>query len=230
MSNSYLFKHPVPPLNNVNNSYVNADNSSWPNRFASTDTSREFALPYNFSSNVAAANASQIGGVTLRRKIKNIVSKYRMPKSRRMKTKRRLMSLCKQKKRGKTVSKRRSRRRHHGGTVLNGPLVPQQTLAPVNGSNAYSHQGGRGPIGGVLRPYALVGRGGKKKQRPMQSGGYHQFGSNIPGTPSYSTGGILNASQLALANPVPYQVLSNCTNCVDNYSYPLNEGYQFWAK
>jgi hypothetical protein len=35
----------------------------------------------------------------------------------------------------------------------------------------------------------------------------------------------LPASQLALANPAPYTVLSNSTNCVDNYSRFTNTGF-----
>ena len=44
-------------------------------------------------------------------------------------------------------------------------------------------------------------------------------------TPSYSTGGFLKPSNLGLANPVPYKVLSNCTNCVDNYNHYTNKGF-----
>ena len=38
-------------------------------------------------------------------------------------------------------------------------------------------------------------------------------------TQTYSTGGILGAKESALANPVPYKVLPNCTNCADNLNY-----------
>jgi hypothetical protein len=65
-------------------------------------------------------------------------------------------------------------------------------------------------------------------KRNKQRGGYHQYQSNIPNTPSYSTGGHLSASSSALANPVPHKVLSNCTNCVDNYNANTNKGFQFW--
>jgi hypothetical protein len=62
-------------------------------------------------------------------------------------------------------------------------------------------------------------RKGSKRQR----GGYSQYMSNIPYTPSYSTGGILSANLSALANPVPYQPTNNC---VDNYNYNTNKGFQ----
>lgn len=59
-----------------------------------------------------------------------------------------------------------------------------------------------------------------------QRGGYGQFQNNQPITPTYQVAGInLPASQLALANPAPYTVLSNSTNCVDNYSRFTNTGF-----
>jgi hypothetical protein len=60
---------------------------------------------------------------------------------------------------------------------------------------------------------------GTKRQR----GGYSQYMSNVPYTPSYSTGGPLSANLSALANPVPYQPTNNC---VDNYNYNTNKGFQ----
>jgi hypothetical protein len=62
-------------------------------------------------------------------------------------------------------------------------------------------------------------RNGSKRQR----GGYSQYMSNVPYTPSYSTGGPLSASLSALANPVPYKMTNNC---VDNYNYNTNNGFQ----
>jgi len=59
----------------------------------------------------------------------------------------------------------------------------------------------------------------RRKTRRRQRGGYAQYMNNLPNTPSYSVAGInLPASQLALANPPPIQVLPKCTNCVDNFS------------
>ena len=62
-------------------------------------------------------------------------------------------------------------------------------------------------------------RKGSKRQR----GGYSQYMSNVPYTPSYSTGGVLSPNLSALANPVPYQPTNNC---VDNYNYNTNKGFQ----
>jgi hypothetical protein len=72
----------------------------------------------------------------------------------------------------------------------------------------------------------------KKSHRRVLKGGnisyppgYSQYQNNDPITPSYSVGGILNSSDLALANPPPIKVLSNCTNCVDNYNHYTGKGF-----
>lgn len=236
MSN-YLFKHPVTPLNNVDGNFVNVDGSNWPGRFGSIETSRQFALPDNYSCNATAANASRLqsgGGKrrrTLRKKIKNIVKKYRMAsKKMRKQTKKRLLSLYKRKghkKHGKTMKTRRQRR--GGNAVLNGPIVSSQNLKLVDGSNAYNNS--VGPVDGVVNPYNILGGKRRKnsKKSKKQRGGYHQFQSDVPMTQTYYRGGILDAKDLALANPAPYQVLPNCTNCIDNYDYNTNRGFQFWG-
>jgi hypothetical protein len=55
--------------------------------------------------------------------------------------------------------------------------------------------------------------------------GYSQYQNNMPMTQTYALGGKLSASESALANPAPVKVLSNCTNCVDNYSRYTNSGF-----
>lgn len=65
----------------------------------------------------------------------------------------------------------------------------------------------------------------RRRRSHKQKGGYAQYQNNMPNTPSYSTGGVLSPSSSALANPVPYQLLSNCTNCVDNYRHDINSGF-----
>lgn len=62
-------------------------------------------------------------------------------------------------------------------------------------------------------------------KRRGQRGGYAQYQNNMPMTQTYSLGGPLSASSSALASPPPYQVLSNCTNCVDNYNHFTNSGF-----
>jgi hypothetical protein len=64
-----------------------------------------------------------------------------------------------------------------------------------------------------------------RTRRRRQRGGYAQYENNLPMTQTYSLGGPLSANNSALASPPPYQVLSNCTNCVDNYSRFTNNGF-----
>jgi hypothetical protein len=58
-----------------------------------------------------------------------------------------------------------------------------------------------------------------------QKGGYAQYQNNMPMTQNYSTGGFLSPSSSALASPPPHQVLSNCTDCVDNYNHFTGSGF-----
>jgi len=69
-------------------------------------------------------------------------------------------------------------------------------------------------------------RGSRKMK--MRGGGYHQYMGNVPNTPVYSTGGVLPPSLLALANPVPFEVLKNTGACTDNYNHYTNSGKQIW--
>lgn len=65
----------------------------------------------------------------------------------------------------------------------------------------------------------------RRKNTRKQKGGYSQYQNNLPMTPSYSVGGVLNSSDLGLANPPPITRLSNCVNCVDNYNHYTNKGF-----
>jgi hypothetical protein len=78
--------------------------------------------------------------------------------------------------------------------------------------------------------FPLGRAGGSRRRRYYQKGGtYHQYMGSVPNTPSYQTGSInLSPSESALANPVPFSVLPNCTNCVDNYNHFTNSGKQVW--
>lgn len=69
------------------------------------------------------------------------------------------------------------------------------------------------------------GKSRRSRKTRRQKGGYAQYQNNLPDTPSYSLGGKLNPNMSALANPPPQHRLSNCTNCVDNYSYFTNKGF-----
>uniref|UniRef100_A0A6C0LCV0 Uncharacterized protein n=1 Tax=viral metagenome TaxID=1070528 RepID=A0A6C0LCV0_9ZZZZ len=84
------------------------------------------------------------------------------------------------------------------------------------------------------------GKREKKRSSSQRGGTYHQYGSQIPNTPSYSTGGMsyqVGANNSALANPVPFQRIgsdSQFTNCTDNYKHTPQgtslggRGFQFW--
>jgi hypothetical protein len=64
----------------------------------------------------------------------------------------------------------------------------------------------------------------RRRHRTLR-GGYSQYQNNFPFTPSYSVGGVLSASNSALANPPPVNQLPNCVNCVDNYSHFTGKGF-----
>jgi len=64
-----------------------------------------------------------------------------------------------------------------------------------------------------------------RHRRRTLRGGYAQYQNNLPLTQTYSLGGKLSPEMSALASPPPQHVLSNCTNCVDNYSYFTNSGF-----
>ena len=175
----FQFNNVSTPLSNINSSLVNTTNSNYPGNFSSNETNRQYGMS-GVSSNVTAANSSIMKGgskrrKTLRRKIKNIVSKY---KRMRHGKKSRKMTLRRMKKRFSSISRR--------------------------------------------------GKSKKNLSRRQRGGTYHQYMGNVPSTPTYSTGGLLSANNSALANPVPFKTLSNCTNCVDNYNHNTNKGFQLW--
>jgi hypothetical protein len=94
-------------------------------------------------------------------------------------------------------------------------------------------------LGSIRRKLSSILRLGKSKRHHVkkskknasrrhrgtrrQRGGYNQYMSNVPYTPSYSTGGPLAPVDSALANPVPIKLTNNC---VDNYNYNTNKGFQ----
>jgi len=191
----FSLKNTVAPFENVNGKLVNIDASNWPGSFGSTETSLQFGLPA-VRNNVAAAAASALTGgsrrKTMRRKIKNIANKYRMPPRKRRSMKKRLIKNLKG---GYIISKSKKNKRRRS-------------------SNSSSSGRARGR-----------GRGSKK----FRGGAYHQFGSQIPNTPSYTTPGFkVDSSESALANPAPYSVNGGAGTCTDNYNHYTNKGFQFW--
>ena len=60
-------------------------------------------------------------------------------------------------------------------------------------------------------------RHNSSRHNKIMRGGYSQYMNNVPNTPTYSTGGNLSPSLSALANPAPYQLLSN--QSIDNLNH-----------
>jgi hypothetical protein len=87
-------------------------------------------------------------------------------------------------------------------------------------SRLRSRSASRSASRSVARKFA----GGKKTRRRhrKQRGGYSQYQNNQPFSLSYSVGGVIPASQLALANPPPITVSNNA---VDNYNHYTNKGF-----
>jgi hypothetical protein len=222
----YTFNNNGPHLGNVNGSpgnidgsHVNATNSSYAGGFGSNETSLQFGLP-SIRNNVAAAAASQISGggrkktKSLRRKIKNITNKYRMSRTKRNSIRKRLRSKYtrgrKTRSGRKTKSFRRltcSKKHKHKQTCYCNKCLSTSCVCKRHKS----------------------GKKRRSSKTMKQRGGYYaQFSNDIPNTPSYSTGGILSPQDSALANPTPMHLLSNDTNCIDNYDYNTNNGFQYW--
>jgi hypothetical protein len=119
--------------------FVNSTSQNNPSSFGSNETSLEFGLPNQYRGNVAAANASlQRGGrISLARKIKNIVNKYKVSMSVKKRTLSKLRKKYGSVKRRKSQKKRnaRTKRRQRGGYTQfgsNTPLCMGYSSAGVN--------------------------------------------------------------------------------------------------
>jgi hypothetical protein len=187
------------PFSNINKNYVNVDSNNNPYHFGSNQISGLPGLA-GAKSNIDAAK-SYVPGICLfkggAKKFKNKINKI----SRKYKMKNKSKSLrLKHKLRSKysKKSKMTMHKRKHRKTMKKG--------------SRRSYKGGsyNAPIPFSNIPYPP---------------GYHQYQNNYPDTPSYSVGANLSANESALANPPPYKVLSNCTNCVDNYNHYTGKGF-----
>ena len=209
------FQNVTTPLANINPSLVNVDSSNYSGGFGSTETSRQFSLNPTPMSGIQAASASalQMGGgrrkkhhKTIKLRIKKIATKYKKMKGGKKLTlksaKKQILSVINLIKMDNNPKSRRVRK--------------------VNKSKKPSRKNKKGGF--------YVGRAGSSRRRRHQKGGtYHQYMGGVPNTPSYQTGSVnLSPSESALANPVPFSVLPNCTNCVDNYNHFTNSGKQVW--
>jgi hypothetical protein len=203
----------ITPNSNINSNFVNKDNSHYPGGFGSNQIPGLPGLAgAKYNVDAAAARVPGIcmsgGGKKLKRKIKNITKRYKMTKK-SMKRKasgiKRRIKAALSRAVGRTRAIGRSRSRSRGRGIAGGKRTKRR------GGN----------------PFMAI-RLGKKlydKQKEPQMGGYSQYQNNIPMTQTYSTGGVLSAADLGLANPVPYQVLPNETNNIDNYNHFTNSGF-----
>jgi hypothetical protein len=201
-------------LANINPSLVNVDNSSYSGGFGSTETSRQFSLNPTPMSGIQAASASalQMGGrrkkhhKTIKLRIKKIASKYKKMKG------------------GKKLTLKSAKRQLLSVINLikmdNNPKSKKVNKSKKSRKTSRKHRKGGFPLGRA---------GGSRRRYHQRGGTYHQYMGGVPNTPVYETGSInLPASESALANPVPFSVLPNCANCVDNYNHFTNSGKQVW--
>ena len=89
-------------------------------------------------------------------------------------------------------------------------------------------RGGYAPITRTVRPQCGSGKRKtrrrrrsrrKRRRRRRQRGGYHQYQSNKPFTPSYAVAG--KKGNWSLANPPPF---TRTDYCVDNYNHYKKSG------
>lgn len=206
------FQNVTTPLANINPSLVNVDSSSYSGGFGSTETSRQFSLNPTPMSGIQSVSASalQMGGgrkkhhKTIKLRIKKIASKYKKMKGGKRLTlksaKKQLLSVI---------------------NLIKADNGPKSKKGRKTRKSSRKYKKGGFPLGRA---------GGSRRRRYYQKGGnYHQYMGGVPNTPTYQTGSInLSPSESALANPVPFSVLPNCTNCVDNYNHFTNSGKQVW--
>ena len=202
----------IVPNSNINGSFVNKDNSHYPGGFGSNQIPGLPGLAgAKYNVDAAAARVPGIcmsgGGKKLKNKIKNITKRYKMSKK------------SMKRKASKMKRKIRSNLSRAIGRSKSMSLARGRSVAISGGRRTRRRKGGN--------PFMAL-RIGKKifgKKNEPQEGGYSQYQNNLPMTNSYSTGGVLSAANLGLANPVPYQALSNCTNCVDNFNAYEMKGF-----
>jgi hypothetical protein len=187
----------------VNRDLVNYDNSQWSAGFTSK------AIPTNGlpepSNNVIAISSSKILGGKIGKKIgKKIKNTHRIYKRMGKHTIKSAINsniLTKKRLSKKRLSKKRLSKKRLSKKRLSKKRLSKKRLSKKRLSK-------------------------KRLSKKNIYGGYSQYQNNVPLTPTYSTAGLQNNNFMsALANPVPYDVLSNCTNCVDNYNHYTNTGF-----
>ena len=187
----------VTPLSNVNGQYVNIDNSNYPGGFSSNEIPGTPPGPLPGLAG-AKSNIDAAAG-----KVPGICMSGG-------KLKKKIKNITKQYKRMKAGSRKMKsiKRRLRSRASLSRRL--SRSLGFVGGRRRNKSR----------RISRSISRGRSMK------GGYAQYQNNMPMTPSYQVAGVnLPASELGLANPPPITTLCNTTNCIDNYSRYLNQGF-----
>jgi hypothetical protein len=205
----FPLKDTYPPFGNVDQHLVNIDASNWPGGFSSKANSLEFGLPA-MRNNVqaAAASALQQGG-SIRRKIKNISKKYRMPKQKRRTLKRNLKRRLSKLKGGYLIGKSRrrgtsrigksrssrSRRSTYGlrGGNYQGPYLQYESDVPLTPSfrgPGFAVGPGTGISSALANPVAITRMVGGKGTLCNATGldNYNRFQNNAFQTNGYNTG------------------------------------------
>lgn len=187
------------PFSNVNGQFVNVGSTNNPANFSSNEVPGLPGLA-GAKNNVVAAQGV-VPGICMKggRKKRWSLAAVR----------RKIKNITRQYKRMRAGSRRSRSRKQMVARAMQLMRARQRSVA---GGKRRSRRGHR---------HSRRCRHGSRKQR----GGYAQYQNNLPMTNTYSTGGYLSANNSALANPVPYTRLSNCTNCVDNYNHYTNQGF-----
>lgn len=214
----------IAPNSNINGQFVNVDNSHNPALFKSYVIPGTNGLPglsgAKINTDAAEGYVPNIcffkGGKPkqFKNKIKNILNKYKMSKKNKITIKHKLKRLIngpitvnksRLRRRSKPRTRSRTRVRSRSRTIMGTRRGGKKHSCKKKTCKLCSHN-----MKGGSSLYPL---------------GYSQFQNNFPMTPTYSVGGNLSPQQLGQANPTPYQILSNCTNCVDNYNHFTGKGF-----
>jgi len=199
----------IIPNSNVNPHFVNKDNSNYAGGFGSNEIPGLPGLA-GAKNNIDAA-AGYVPGICLfkggqlKKKIKNITKMYKMKNKKTLKNRFKIFVHKINNLKNRSIAKLRSKSRSFAGEKRSKKY-----------SNKRSNRKRKSLRGGSAAYYP---------QSIPYPPGYGQYQNNLPLTPTYSLGGILPAKDLGLANPPPVNVLSNCTNCTDNYNHFTGKGF-----
>jgi len=195
----FTFKGEImTPSANINPNLVNVDNSSYSGGFGTTETSRNFPSVLN-KLPISNVEAAAASKIQSGGKTRKNKNSFKLKIKNIVNKYKKMKSKFSRKMTLKKMKKRLSK--------MFGMKKSR------HGRHSRKHRMSRKHMSGKMK---------------MRGGGYHQYMGNVPNTPVYSTGGVLPPSQLALANPVPFEVLKNTGACTDNYNHFTNSGKQIW--